>query len=119
MYIFIIYIYIYIYITHEFILNIFISVDGKWSEWAKWSSCTKTCGGGTRERKRNCQQPKFGGLSCQGNKKQIQKCNMQSCLSKYLFVLSFFVKLNELYFDYTQIKDQRIQLTSHGKNYGI
>ena len=29
------------------------AVDG-WNNWQSWSSCTKSCGGGTRERRRDC-----------------------------------------------------------------
>ena len=52
------------------IKNINISVNGRWSQWGKFTVCTKTCGGGTRQRERRCNkpEPKNGGKMCPGGK---------------------------------------------------
>ena len=44
------------------------SISGGWSSWSSWSSCNRTCGGGVRERRRECNEPApaCGGSSCQG-----------------------------------------------------
>nr|XP_040563549.1 SCO-spondin-like isoform X6 [Lepeophtheirus salmonis] len=57
------------------------TVDGKWSNWLEWSSCTVTCGGGTRQRRRNCDNPapKFGGQRCLGSEFDTQNCETDSC----------------------------------------
>ena len=43
-------------------------ISGEWSSWSDWSSCNRTCGGGVRERRRECNDPApaCGGSSCQG-----------------------------------------------------
>ena len=44
------------------------SISGEWGSWSDWSSCNRTCGGGVRERRRECNEPapECGGSSCQG-----------------------------------------------------
>jgi len=46
----------------------------EWTPWAEWSSCSATCGGGRRERSRECQKIGPGGrvLGCQGEPQQIE-----------------------------------------------
>ncbi|KAM6217052.1 complement component C8 alpha chain [Rhynchocyon petersi] len=46
--------------------------NGRWSCWSSWS----TCSGGSRERRRECNNPapKNGGATCPGKKMQTQAC---------------------------------------------
>ncbi|XP_067022317.1 A disintegrin and metalloproteinase with thrombospondin motifs adt-1-like isoform X6 [Acropora muricata] len=56
-------------------------VNGKWSEWGPFTSCTVLCGGGTRSRSRTCTNPPaaFGGKECVGNSQDVQSCNEFPC----------------------------------------
>uniref|UniRef100_A0A8C8RV15 Hemicentin-1 n=1 Tax=Pelusios castaneus TaxID=367368 RepID=A0A8C8RV15_9SAUR len=56
-------------------------VDGKWAAWTSWSACTVSCGGGTKQRTRDCSDPfpQFGGHKCEGNDVQIDFCNSDLC----------------------------------------
>ena len=33
------------------------AIDVQWPEWDHWSSCSATCGGGTQQRVRRCDDP--------------------------------------------------------------
>ncbi|XP_077125438.1 SCO-spondin-like [Ranitomeya variabilis] len=56
-------------------------VNGAWSQWAAWSVCDVECQGGTRSRRRKCEDPppKNGGLPCIGEPVQSESCNLQPC----------------------------------------
>ncbi|XP_026178915.1 hemicentin-1 [Mastacembelus armatus] len=56
-------------------------VDGKWSSWVTWGSCSVSCGGGTRQRTRLCGSPapQHGGRQCEGNDVHIDFCNSEPC----------------------------------------
>lgn len=56
-------------------------VNGKWSEWGPFTTCTVLCGGGTRSRSRTCTNPPaaFGGKECVGNSQDVQSCNEFPC----------------------------------------
>ena len=60
-------------------------VDGGYTEWSLWSSCTKTCGGGRQMRTRNCTSPLpiDGGLDCAdlgiGGDEESKQCNAMVC----------------------------------------
>ncbi len=62
------------------------SVDGGYSEWQEWSECSLTCGGGTRHRRRLCDNPVpiQGGRMCDGaddNGVEVvsEDCNVEPC----------------------------------------
>jgi len=59
----------------------FYLVDGQWSEWTAFGKCSKTCGGGTKERTRSCDSPKpqNGGRDCKGPAVQETECNTFKC----------------------------------------
>ena len=56
-------------------------LDGIWSSWTQWTSCSKTCSNGTRTRNRTCGNPppQYGGKTCSGNSSDIKYCNLRSC----------------------------------------
>jgi len=55
-------------------------VDCKWSDWERWTSCTRTCGNGTSMRDRKMKvEPKNGGTPCDGGAHETQPCNTDPC----------------------------------------
>ncbi|KAM9212162.1 hemicentin-1 [Dugong dugon] len=56
-------------------------VDGKWATWASWNACTVSCGGGARQRTRDCSDPapQYGGSKCEGSDVQSDFCNSDPC----------------------------------------
>ncbi|KAL4226916.1 hypothetical protein ACF0H5_014894 [Mactra antiquata] len=60
-------------------------VDGVWSNWETWSTCTVTCGGGERSRNRNCtyninpDNPEPTGDPCLGNNTDTESCSTNVC----------------------------------------
>ncbi|XP_078312808.1 SCO-spondin-like [Crassostrea virginica] len=56
-------------------------IDGAWTDWSQWGSCTKTCGGGRRSRSRTCDNPKpaNGGKECFGDSGDFGDCNVDDC----------------------------------------
>ena len=68
-----------------------VLVDGGWSMWGNWSSCSGTCGIATKTRIRTCSQPapQNGGAQCPGNHTQIHACFDRSCPGNFISVLFF------------------------------
>ncbi|XP_013410815.1 uncharacterized protein LOC106173996 isoform X2 [Lingula anatina] len=56
-------------------------VHGKWSAYGAWSTCSKSCGGGTQYRDRACNNPAplHGGNNCVGAARETRVCNTQKC----------------------------------------
>ncbi|XP_065792283.1 hemicentin-1 isoform X4 [Muntiacus reevesi] len=59
-------------------------IDGKWATWTSWSACSVSCGGGARQRTRDCSDPapQYGGNKCEGSDVQSDFCNSDSCPSE-------------------------------------
>ena len=75
----------FIYYSHN--KNLFIAPP-EWSPWDSWEICSRSCGGGIRERSRRCMR----GTDCPGNNdKELQTCNNQLCPSTYLLYFGIFV----------------------------
>ncbi|XP_071802483.1 A disintegrin and metalloproteinase with thrombospondin motifs 10-like [Asterias amurensis] len=58
-----------------------VVVHGGWTDWT-YSSCSRTCGGGTQTRSRSCSNPfpQNGGSQCSGNTQEVGlTCNTQAC----------------------------------------
>lgn len=64
----------------------FFPVDGSYSEWTEFGKCTVTCGGGVRQRTRECTNPApdNGGQSCErlGPAMESEQCNVEPCPTK-------------------------------------
>ena len=69
-----------------------MAVNGQWSEWGKYSACTKSCGTGSETRTRTCTNPapSAEGNPCQGSSSESRNCNTFDCPSKYLLLYTLF-----------------------------
>lgn len=60
-----------------------LPIDGGYTRWTTWSTCSKTCGKGTQIRFRSCTDPppNGGGRSCAilGKPTQTKKCKLAGC----------------------------------------
>ena len=59
-------------------------VNGHWSLWSAWSTCSVTCGRALRQRTRSCDNPppSNGGLTCMGKSLEHLGCYLPACPSK-------------------------------------
>ena len=59
-------------------------VHGNWSDWTPFGTCSRTCGGGTKNRFRTCSNPtpQHGGRNCEGSQIESMECNTLPCPSK-------------------------------------
>ncbi|XP_062508236.1 A disintegrin and metalloproteinase with thrombospondin motifs adt-1-like [Corticium candelabrum] len=57
------------------------AVDGSWSVWTLWSSCSASCSYGTSTRERECNSPSpsCGGSSCSGSLRLTKSCYAGCC----------------------------------------
>ncbi|XP_016091061.1 LOW QUALITY PROTEIN: SCO-spondin [Sinocyclocheilus grahami] len=57
------------------------SRDGGWSDWSSWTDCSKSCGGGVKSRRRDCDRPVRGGDGdyCEGLGTEVILCNTHHC----------------------------------------
>ena len=70
--------------THHF-TNVFVqlhyAVHGGWSSWLEVTSCSVSCGGGTKVLVRECNEPvpAHGGNDCDGVPYKVESCNTCPC----------------------------------------
>ncbi|XP_053382454.1 uncharacterized protein LOC123540032 [Mercenaria mercenaria] len=57
------------------------AVDGEWSAWTNWTSCSMSCGGGIATRTRRCDSPPpdTEGKQCVGNSSETISCKEEKC----------------------------------------
>ena len=63
-------------------------VDGGWSGWSGFGTCSETCGDGTKERIRSCTNPAqaFEGADCIGDPTDTENCKIKECRGQYNLV---------------------------------
>ena len=53
--------------------------DCIWGSWSEWSTCSKSCGGGTQLRVRRVANSETKGGKCVGEPSEEQDCNTDIC----------------------------------------
>ncbi|VDM31980.1 unnamed protein product [Hydatigera taeniaeformis] len=61
--------------------EVILPIDGGWSSWEEWGSCSRSCGGGVQFSRRECTspEPQNGGEHCLGTNVRVRSCNVQDC----------------------------------------
>ena len=61
-------------------------MNGKYSEWSDFGSCSKSCGQGVESRSRKCNSPApaHGGAGCVGPALEYRNCKEKECPGKFL-----------------------------------
>ncbi|XP_060580092.1 tenascin-like, partial [Ruditapes philippinarum] len=56
-------------------------LNGGWTQWYTWGTCSVTCAGGRQTRSRSCTnpEPQYGGAQCSGSGSGTQDCSTQNC----------------------------------------
>ncbi|XP_057333026.1 A disintegrin and metalloproteinase with thrombospondin motifs 9-like isoform X2 [Microplitis mediator] len=59
-----------------------IPIDGQWGEWGRYGECSRTCGGGIKAKRRECNNPspQNGGNYCVGEHVKYRSCGTKECL---------------------------------------
>ena len=62
---------------------VYYIVDGGFTDWTVWDTCSVTCGSGTQSRTRDCTNPApaHGGANCTGDISEAQTCDEVPCPS--------------------------------------
>ena len=68
-------------------LTQFRAVNGVYSEWSSWGTCSVECGGGTQTQTRACDNPEpaYGGTPCVPEDPKSQECNTATCPRNYTY----------------------------------
>lgn len=66
---------------HNKMIHHIDSVDGQWSAWSRWTSCSTSCGPGSETRQRTCTNPApaHGGKGCGTASQETKACNTKHC----------------------------------------
>ncbi|KAF5279337.1 hypothetical protein FQR65_LT15410 [Abscondita terminalis] len=61
--------------------NLLDPIPGGWGDWMPWGPCSRSCGGGVKLSKRNCDSPPptNGGAYCKGKNVRYASCNHLPC----------------------------------------
>ena len=63
-----------------YFLVLIFAANCKWGNWTKWTSCSKSCGGGSQQRTRKvAKYAQPGGKKCSGSKRASRSCNTKKC----------------------------------------
>ncbi|CAG5039490.1 unnamed protein product [Parnassius apollo] len=77
-------------------------LNGGWSGWSTWGSCSQSCGGGKRFRTRSCTRPiPSGGSNCVGPKSEQGSCHLTPC-EVHSHVVALFNGDSFLQYDFPQ-----------------
>ena len=79
----------YINLYKRIINDCFSARDCTWADWGAWSTCSTTCGNGTRTKTRTKSFTEVGGGICNGLPSESEICNLESC-GNFYFLWSIF-----------------------------
>lgn len=88
------------------LLHSMFLVDGGFTQWSLFSSCSQSCGMGSQERKRTCTNPlpQHNGQNCVGDTVEERQCKIKECPSMCFCLYSLYAILNTVCNNFSSYK---------------
>ena len=79
---------------YQYLIQLCYTVHGGWSSWLEVTSCSVSCGGGTKFLVRECNNPvpAHGGNDCDGVPYRVERCNTCPCEPRDEDIVTLLVK---------------------------
>ena len=77
--------FLFVWVMTQYLIFTSYLVNCQWGGWSQYSTCSKSCGGGTQAKSRSkTVEEKYGG-KCSNSYKETRACNTQNCPGNFLF----------------------------------
>ena len=77
--------FLFVWLMTQYLISLSYLVNCQWGGWSQYSTCSKSCGGGTQAKSRSkTVKEKYGG-KCSNTYKETRACNTQNCPGNFLF----------------------------------
>ena len=76
--------FLFVWLMTQYLIFTSYLVNCQWGGWSQYSTCSKSCGGGTQAKSRSKKvKEKYGG-KCSNLYKETRACNTQNCPGNFL-----------------------------------
>ena len=77
--------FLFVWLMTQYLIFTSYLVNCQWGGWSQYSTCSKSCGGGTQAKSRSkTVEEKYGG-KCSNSYNKTRACNTQNCPGNFLF----------------------------------
>ena len=76
--------FLFVWLMTQYLISMSYLVNCQWGGWSQYSTCSKSCGGGTQAKSRSKTVKERYGGECSNLFKETRACNTQNCPGNFL-----------------------------------